>query len=166
MTDHGFSLRLQRNDISPDLRKKIAKVKNAGPLLRAIGVGMVGLAKESFNNASLRPAPWRNKIDGTAATLKSREASLWRSIKVQNVTSREVKFGSDRPYAAIHQFGGIIRAKNGGYLKFQVGGKWIYAKQVTMPPRPYMPVMGGQLTAPAKARVKDIIEAYVMKRAA
>ena len=76
----GFSLKLTRDDVTKDLQKAMGKVKNATPLLRAVGIGLVGLTKETFNNASLRPMPWVNKKDGTPSTLKSREASLWRSI--------------------------------------------------------------------------------------
>ena len=102
--------------------------------------GLVGLTKETFNNASLRPIPWVNKKDGTKATLKSREASLWRSIKIQTVTPKNVLIGSDKPYAAIHHLGGVSRP---------------------MPERPYFPFFRNQLTKPGKQRMKDIIEDYM-----
>jgi phage gpG-like protein len=41
-------------------------------------------------------------------------------------------------YAAIHEFGGIIRPKNAKYLVFQIGGKWISTKKVTMPAREWL----------------------------
>ena len=42
-------------------------------------------------------------------------------------------------YAKIHEFGGIIKARNKPFLAFQVdGGEWVFTKSVTIPARPYM----------------------------
>lgn len=41
-------------------------------------------------------------------------------------------------YAKIHEFGGIITPKKGPYLAFQIDGKWIFTKKVTIPARPYL----------------------------
>lgn len=50
------------------------------------------------------------------------------------------EWGVNRIYAAIHQFGGIIRAK-GGALKFALpGGGFAVVKAVRMPARPYLGV--------------------------
>lgn len=45
----------------------------------------------------------------------------------------------NRVYAAIHQFGGVIKAKNGKGLRFQLAnGDFVMRKSVTLPARPYM----------------------------
>lgn len=50
-------------------------------------------------------------------------------------------WGANRIYAAIHQFGGVIRAKAGGALKFLLpGGGFAVVKAVRMPDRPYLGV--------------------------
>jgi HK97 gp10 family phage protein len=41
-------------------------------------------------------------------------------------------------YAKIHEFGGVIRPVKAKALKFQIDGKWIVTKKVTMPARPYL----------------------------
>ena len=41
-------------------------------------------------------------------------------------------------YAAIHEFGGTITAKNGPYLHFTGRKGWARVQQVTIPPRPYI----------------------------
>lgn len=41
-------------------------------------------------------------------------------------------------YAKIHEFGGIIQARNKPFLAFQIDGRWVFTKSVTMPARPYM----------------------------
>nr|WP_299152128.1 phage virion morphogenesis protein [uncultured Tateyamaria sp.] len=48
--------------------------------------------------------------------------------------------GSPLSYAAIHHFGGVIKPKKAKALAFKAGGDSVFAKQVTIPARPYMGV--------------------------
>lgn len=48
------------------------------------------------------------------------------------------KIGTNVVYARIHELGGTIVPKNGPFLKFNIGGRWIFASKVTMPKRPYL----------------------------
>lgn len=51
------------------------------------------------------------------------------------------EWGVNRIYAAIHQFGGVIKAKAAAALKFFIpGGGFAVVKAVTMPARPYLGV--------------------------
>lgn len=52
--------------------------------------------------------------------------------------SAEVNVGTNVIYAAIHEFGGIIKAKNAPFLHFVIDGRHILTKSVNMPARPYM----------------------------
>jgi len=75
------------------------------------------------------------------ATLKARTHYLQRSVK-SRVTQLGNKIsgrvGSPVVYAAIHEYGGIIRPKNAKYLVFQIDSKWIRTKKVTMPKREWL----------------------------
>lgn len=52
----------------------------------------------------------------------------------------EIDLSTDKIQANVQQFGATIRPKNGGYLVFMGrGGHPIFAKEVTIPARPYMP---------------------------
>ncbi len=51
---------------------------------------------------------------------------------------RSVEIGTNVEYAAIHQFGGTIRAKTPKGLRFKVGGAWRRMMQVTLPARPFL----------------------------
>jgi phage virion morphogenesis protein len=52
-----------------------------------------------------------------------------------------VQVGTNLIYALIHQIGGIITAKGGGMLKFEIPGiGWRQVPQVTIPARPYLGV--------------------------
>lgn len=62
-----------------------------------------------------------------------------------SISSRSGKdyaeWGVNRIYAAIHQFGGVIKAKTAGALKFKLpGGGFAVVKAVRMPARPYLGV--------------------------
>ena len=52
--------------------------------------------------------------------------------------SDEVSWGSPVVYAAIHQFGGTIKPKNGARLFFMMGAQAVVASQVSIPARPYL----------------------------
>lgn len=50
-----------------------------------------------------------------------------------------IEFGPHTVYAAIHEFGGIIKATHAPYLVFEGSdGNLVFTKSVTMPARPYM----------------------------
>jgi phage virion morphogenesis protein len=51
------------------------------------------------------------------------------------------EWGMNRVYAAIHQFGGVIRPRSGGSLRFRLAnGAFVFAKSVTIPARPSLGV--------------------------
>ena len=49
-----------------------------------------------------------------------------------------ITFGPHAVYAAIHEFGGVIRATHAPYLVFMIDGNLIRTKSVTIPARPYI----------------------------
>jgi phage virion morphogenesis protein len=53
-------------------------------------------------------------------------------------TTTRAEWGTNTEYAAIHQFGGVIRAKSAKALRFQTGGEWVMKKSVTIPARPFL----------------------------
>lgn len=62
-----------------------------------------------------------------------------------SITSRSGKtfaeWGSNRIYAAIHQFGGVIKPKGGGTLRFMLAsGAFVSSKQVDIPQRAFLGV--------------------------
>jgi phage gpG-like protein len=56
------------------------------------------------------------------------------------------------PGAAVHQYGATIRPVKAQFLAFEVDGKKIFAKEVTIPPRPYL-VIGEE----AKEKIADVL---------
>lgn len=68
--------------------------------------------------------------------------TLRRSVRTGPVTrvgfgSYSVKVGPTVVYARIQELGGVITPKTAAHLRFRLGGREVYAKSVTLPPRPY-----------------------------
>lgn len=66
---------------------------------------------------------------------------------LQSVTHRatgsSAEWGSNRIYAGIHQLGGVIRPVQAKALAFRVNGRFVTARQVKIPARPYLGVNEG-----------------------
>lgn len=70
--------------------------------------------------------------------------------------SEGVAVGTNKIYAAIHQFGGPIRVKNAKYLKFNIAGRWSNKTEVNIPKRSYLGVSDDDLEA-----INEIIEEHM-----
>lgn len=69
-------------------------------------------------------------------------------------TADSANWGIGRVYAAIHQFGGTIKPKNGDALKFKIpGGGFAVVKAVRMPARPFL-----GLSESNRNQILDLIE--------
>jgi phage gpG-like protein len=61
------------------------------------------------------------------------------SIHAQVVRYGTAKIGTNVEYAAIHEYGGMIFAKSGKWLRFQTrDGAWRTVDRVRIPARPYL----------------------------
>ena len=69
--------------------------------------------------------------------------------------------GSNKPYAAVHQFGATIRPVRAKFLTLRTrqGEVWGFAKEVTIPARPYL-----GLSAEDRRAVLDIVEDWSLRR--
>lgn len=102
-----------RDQISAVLEELGTKRKNKA-VSEAMGLAVVSLTIRSFNDPSVRAAPWAPlapatlaaKIqEGTSTAILKRHSLLFRSWRVIEATGDFVRVGSDRFYAAFHQFG-------------------------------------------------------------
>jgi phage gpG-like protein len=94
-------------------------------------------------NRKWRPS-LRAKMGGQTLLDKGR---LRDSVRVRIINGgRDVNISANTPYAAIHQFGGVIHARNAPYLRFRLPtGQWVSVKSVTIPARPYLVVQKGDM---------------------
>ncbi len=161
-----LTLQVTRDTLTPDVLDKIRRLRDRTPILEAIGLQLVSLGKRSFNDATLRAAPWAPRKSGGSHALLKKSGTLWRSIRIISLSNDGVKIGSDRPYAAIHQLGGrtpahIIRPRHAKALRTPWGPrKSVKHPGSLMPPRPYLPFFpSGQPTPLADGRIKSIVAA-------
>lgn len=73
--------------------------------------------------------PWTSSLFKTGA--------LKRKI-IANYDADKAEVGSNLKYAAIHQFGGGVKAKNTKCLHFLLNGQDVFAKSVKIPANPYL----------------------------
>lgn len=138
-----ISLRKTSDLITPDLRRMAAAVKDKKPLLSAMGLAVVQLARRSFTNPALRPSAWAPRKDNKPHNLLLEHGTLRASLRLLSVSGSAVHVGSDRKYAAYHQFG---VEDEGGTAK--------------LPPRPFMPFdLAGLPTPSARQAVDRVLRA-------
>lgn len=116
------------------------------PVMRAIGVGLVENTHTRFERAvSPEGTPWAPLLPAYAAVKKGagilRESAM-RGGLMGSITyraSREsVEIGTNKIYAAVHQFGATIRPVKARHLIFRLASGMVHAEEVTIPARPYI----------------------------
>lgn len=130
------------------LRTLEAVTGRPASLLRAIGVGLLRNTQDRFEEqrapdgtawAPLSPAylPWKRGPGILRAS--GMRGGLQGSLTME-ADDRSVVIGSNKVYAAVHQFGATIRPVRARRLLFQTarGRVWGSASEVTIPARPYL----------------------------
>lgn len=79
--------------------------------------------------------PWRPTQRGGHILNKR---GLLSSSVTYRATDKLVEVGTNSIYAAIHQFGGVIKAKNKKFLKFKTSRGWVQKKKVRITARPFI----------------------------
>lgn len=140
-----MDLRVQIDDteIRSSLQRLLALGSNPAPAMRdiaALGESTTRLRFRSQigpDGKRWKPS-LRAQINGGRTLTK--DGHLSGSISADHGRDY-AEWGVNRIYAAIHQFGGVIRAKSAGALKFRLpGGGFAVVKAVRMPARPYLGV--------------------------
>lgn len=122
------------------LGKLAGRLQNMTPVMRNIGE-IVRTSVERNFEAGGRPDKWplSGRVKKEGGQTLSDTGRLRRSFTVRAYNDR-AEVGTNVKYAAIHQLGGVIMAKNKPYLKFKTGDRWAQKKQVTIPARPFLMV--------------------------
>ncbi|MCX6916066.1 MAG: phage virion morphogenesis protein [Verrucomicrobia bacterium] len=147
-----FSFKVTKNDISPALSRMAASVKRPEPIFRAMGNNFLSLTMGNFKTSDYRPAPWPAKRDGTPSNLQ-KHGVLCKNFSLRVTSTGATLSSGVHAYAAIHQFGGTIKGKP--WLRFEYApGKWATVAQVTIPARPFFPVLNDHLTPKAEQKIQ------------
>jgi phage virion morphogenesis protein len=137
----GPSFQVDTKGADAKLVALAAALKNKQPLFAAIGETIRNRIQVGFK---LGRAP-----DGTAwKPLKMREGQPLRDTGLlqRSITSRPdaegVTIGTNKIQARVHQFGATIVPVKAKLLAWKPrgSGQWFFAKKVTIPARPYLPL--------------------------
>lgn len=107
-----------------------------------------------------------DKLSGQV--LNTRSSNLRNSITYQvNDTGSSIEgiVGTNKraiPYAAIHEFGGVIAAKRAKYLRFKIGNKWISKKTVIMPERSYLRTSLKDMEPKIKEKIEIALKGFAI----
>ena len=137
----AVNIELDINELSRVLDKAVARLSRPKLMFAEMGEELLAIHFARFT-AQQAPdgTPWtplkewyRESKKKNADKILTLDGHLSGTLRYQ-ASDTGVVFGSDRPYAAIHQFGGTITAKNAKALNVQ--GRPV--KSVTIPARPWL----------------------------
>ncbi|MFZ6687514.1 phage virion morphogenesis protein [Undibacterium sp. SXout11W] len=165
-----IEVKINHEAVASQISQAISKLTDATPMMASVAAELLSQTEANFS-AEGRPR-WLGlkypRADGKAGKLLQRSAGgLAASIQTFH-TANSAGIGSNKVYAAIHQFGGqtkshIIKAKNAKALKFN--GR--FAKSVNhpgskIPARPFLPITkAGDLQEQAVAGIESIVQIYL-----
>ena len=133
-------IQLDDGEVLGALRRLIALGRNASPLMRDIAALGEASTRQRFRTETGPDGQrWKPSLRAqmTGGRTLTQAGHLAGSLSARHGADY-AEWGVNRIYAAIHQFGGTIRAK-GGALKFRLpNGALVMVKAVKMPARPYL----------------------------
>lgn len=131
---------IEDSQVRDMLSRIVGRMRNPARAMRGIGEIVRTSIERNFEKGG-RPDRWpiSGRVKASGGQTLSDTGRLRRSFTVRGYKDR-AEVGTNVKYAAIHQLGGVIEAKNKPYLTFKIGGKFISKKRVTMPARPFMMV--------------------------
>lgn len=122
------------------LEALVSEVADLTPVMDKIGGYLVASVQRRFEismgpeQSSWRPSIRARSEEGQTLKQSGALATFWS----HRAKADGVEVGTSVPYAAIHQFGGTIRAKKAKALHFMIGGEHVIRKSVTIPARPFL----------------------------
>ncbi len=126
--------------------KRLEGLGKSRALMAQIGETLVQSTRERFHQSRdpegrrwqpLNPAYAAGKRGRKILVEAGMRGGLMGSIAYRAEDDR-VTVGTNKVYAAPHQFGAVIRPKNAARLVFPLGGRAVFARQVTIPARPFL----------------------------
>lgn len=141
-------------EIIETLNRIAAKTENRTDLMRDIAGTMEAAVLTNFDEGG-RPK-WLGIQHREGKPLVDSE-NLMKSI-TSDYDNNSAVVGTDKAYAAIHQFGGVIKPKKGKYLVFKIGDHWVMTDKVEIQARPFL-----QLTSQDEQDILDDVQAYWQK---
>lgn len=147
-----------KGDAYDKLDKIIAACNDGKPAMTTIGRVLTNRIKLGFKNG-------RSPYGDTWKPLKYRDGQplrdkgLLQNSITYNAESDSVSIGTNAIQAKVQNFGAVITPRTAKTLRFFIGNRAIFAKQVVIPSRLFMPIVGNDVVLPQdwlKATVKAL----------
>lgn len=127
MTGARITVGFNDQDTVTRLRRLGALMVNTTPMMRAVGVVLVRNTEDRFDSSKAPDGtPWVALNPAYAAIKRGPRILVASGMLRRSITfaagQNNVVIGSNRIYAAVHQFGGVIKAKTPNGLRFFLGG--------------------------------------------
>lgn len=146
----GASLTIEIDQLRDGLAGLLQRTTERKPALRAIGrAGVAGTRRRFLSGRAPDGTAWKKGRKPTGKTLIA-GALLLNSISDQPPTDEAVEWGSNRTYAAVHQFGfdGIVGVSQHSRVVRKIFGRPVnppvsqhvtaHQRHMKTPPRPYL----------------------------
>ena len=146
MSGATITITIDDRQVGRALRGIAAIGRSPAQLLGAISVGLVRNTQDRFDDETAPDGSAWAPLNPLYASGKRRPGILRESGMsgglqgsiTGEVQGHSVVVGSNKIYAAVHQFGATITPRAGKALHFMMGGQKIVARSVTIPARPYL----------------------------
>ena len=144
-----------------------AMMADLTPVTTAIGVGLADNVRDRFEQG-VDPAgnPWAPLLPAYASVKQGpgilRGPNASSSGLMASITSAaagdQVVVGSNKVYAAVHQFGARIKPKNARALVFRLASGVVRVRGVTIPARPYLGISEAD-----HETIEDVVEGFLAR---
>ncbi|MFH2064982.1 MAG: phage virion morphogenesis protein [Pseudomonadota bacterium] len=134
----GASFAMDTKGLSRMTKQAVTHLQNTQLLAETIGEQLVSSTIERFENEEGPDGEaWEKsgRAEEEGGQTLTDKGQLKASVHYE-ASPAMVAVGSNDIRYAIHQFGGEITPKSAKKLVFEIGGKKVFAKKVTMPARP------------------------------
>jgi phage virion morphogenesis protein len=166
----GIRIKIDDADVRSAL-DRLAEGKLLQAALKVIGQELIKSTRRRFD-AQVDPSGQRWKplnayyAAGKTGRLILQGAGLagglLGSITAQ-VDGSTLRIGTNKVYGAIHQFGGTIVPRTFPALVFKINGKLSFARQVTIPARPFLGISEADRQEIPKL-IEDVVNAFASGR--
>lgn len=166
----GVRVTVTDRDVQQALRRLARLGRDPAPALKALGPLLVAstrnriVAEKTPEGAAFEP------LNLAYASVEKRGPGILRERAMRgglfaSLTSeqsgKQLRVGTNKVYAAVHQFGAEIRAKRAPKLAFRLGGKLVFADQVEIPARPFLGI-----SAEDREEIVELFETFAARAAA
>lgn len=137
------------------LKKASSAIGSTDALMKNLGESLLNVTLERMDREEAPDgSKWQDLNpgykSGKRGTRMLQEQGMSSGLKgslTYRVSGNELELGSSKVYAAIHQYGGDIKPVSADRLYFNIAGRVVTAKKVTIPARPYLGIGQNEMDA-------------------